>query len=55
MTKQKGVRTIIVSFYPHLEEAYRVAEPLFPVLGIGRRAFGPGRDFQAAPVRIAAE
>ena len=51
-----GVQTIIASGYPHLEEAYRVAELLFPVLGIGRRAFEPGRDFQAAPrARIAAE
>jgi alkanesulfonate monooxygenase len=29
-----GVETIIASGYPHLEEAYRVAELLFPVLGI---------------------
>ncbi len=32
-----GVDTIIGSGYPHLEEAYRVAELLFPVLGIDRR------------------
>jgi alkanesulfonate monooxygenase len=50
-----GVTTIIASGYPHLEEAYRVAELLFPVLGIGHRAFEPGRDFQAVPSRIAAE
>jgi alkanesulfonate monooxygenase len=50
-----GVQTIIASGYPHLEEAYRVAELLFPVLGIGRGAFEPGRDFQAVPSRIAAE
>jgi alkanesulfonate monooxygenase len=50
-----GVQTIIASGYPHLEEAYRVAELLFPVLGIGQRAFEPGRDFRAAPSRIAAE
>jgi len=29
-----GVDTIIASGYPHLEEAYKVAELLFPVLGI---------------------
>ena len=50
-----GVQTIIASGYPHLEEAYRVAELLFPVLGIGQRAFEPGRDFRAAPSRMAAE
>ncbi|WP_158930239.1 FMNH2-dependent alkanesulfonate monooxygenase [Acidisphaera sp. S103] len=50
-----GVGTIIASGYPHLEEAYRVAELLFPALGIGQRAFEPGRDFRAAPVRMAAE
>jgi len=55
-----GVQTIIASGYPHLEEAYRVAELLFPVLGVGQRAFEPGRDFRAAPsgnesARIAAE
>jgi alkanesulfonate monooxygenase len=50
-----GVQTIIASGYPHLEEAYRVAELLFPVLGIGRQTFEPGRDFQAVPNRIAAE
>lgn len=30
-----GIETIIASGYPHLEEAYKVAELLFPVLGIG--------------------
>jgi alkanesulfonate monooxygenase len=50
-----GVQTIIASGYPHLEEAYRVAELLFPVLGIGQRAFEPGRDFRAAPSQTAAE
>ncbi|MBG0809955.1 FMNH2-dependent alkanesulfonate monooxygenase [Methylosinus sp. H3A] len=29
-----GVDTVIASGYPHLEEAYKVAELLFPVLGI---------------------
>ena len=50
-----GVRTVIASGYPHLEEAYRVAELLFPALGIGRQANEPGRDFVAATPRIAAE
>ncbi len=43
-----GIQTIIASGYPHLEEAYRVAELLFPVLGIGPRRHAPGRDFRAA-------
>jgi alkanesulfonate monooxygenase len=29
-----GIETVIASGYPHLEEAYNVAELLFPVLGI---------------------
>ena len=33
-----GIQTIIASGYPHLEEAYKVAELLFPVLGIGAHA-----------------
>lgn len=32
-----GIDTIIGSGYPHLEEAYRVAELLFPLLGIDPR------------------
>ncbi|MCF1481088.1 MULTISPECIES: FMNH2-dependent alkanesulfonate monooxygenase [Rhizobium/Agrobacterium group] len=31
-----GIDTVIGSGYPHLEEAYRVAELLFPKLGLGR-------------------
>lgn len=31
-----GIETIIASGYPHLEEAYKVAELLFPALGIGQ-------------------
>jgi alkanesulfonate monooxygenase len=33
-----GIDTIIGSGYPHLEESYRVAELLFPELGLGRDA-----------------
>ena len=33
-----GVETFILSGYPHLEEAYRVAELLFPRLPLGRAA-----------------
>jgi len=50
-----GIGTVIASGYPHLEEAYRVAELLFPVLGIGRQRHEPGRDFREATPRIAAE
>jgi alkanesulfonate monooxygenase, FMNH(2)-dependent len=34
--KALGIDTIIGSGYPHLEEAYRVAELLFPLLGIDK-------------------
>ncbi|MFZ4532367.1 MAG: FMNH2-dependent alkanesulfonate monooxygenase [Alsobacter sp.] len=30
-----GIETVIASGYPHLEEAYKIAELLFPALGIG--------------------
>ena len=30
-----GIDTVIASGYPHLDEAYRVAELVFPLLGIG--------------------
>jgi len=33
-----GVDTVIASGYPHLEESYRVAELLFPHLGLGQQA-----------------
>lgn len=33
-----GIDTFILSGYPHLEEAYRVAELLFPVLGVSTPA-----------------
>jgi alkanesulfonate monooxygenase len=45
-----GISTVIASGYPHLEEAYTVAELLFPKLGIGQ-ARQPGvaaRDFVSA-------
>jgi len=52
-----GVDTIIASGYPHLEEAYRVAELLFPALGVsGERSYiRTGREFDpAASLRQAA-
>jgi alkanesulfonate monooxygenase len=30
-----GIETFVLSGYPHLEEAYRVAELLFPLLPLG--------------------
>jgi alkanesulfonate monooxygenase len=50
-----GIDTFILSGYPHLEEAYRVAELLFPLLGDGEPAIraqesyvGPFGDLGAA-------
>ena len=44
-----GIETVIASGYPHLEEAYRVAELLFPTLGISRASATPaGREFSSA-------
>ncbi len=37
-----GVDTLIASGYPHLDEAYRVAELLFPLLGVGQAALPGG-------------
>ena len=34
--QEAGIELVIGSGYPHLEEAYRVAELLFPVLGLDR-------------------
>jgi alkanesulfonate monooxygenase len=50
-----GVDTVIASGYPHVEEAYKVAELLFPELGLTRAAEAPlaplARDFgEPAPV-----
>jgi alkanesulfonate monooxygenase len=56
-----GIDTIIASGYPHLEEAYKVAELLFPELGIGAglndrgaHATAPG-EFGVGAIRVAAE
>jgi alkanesulfonate monooxygenase len=51
-----GVDTVIASGYPHLEESYRVAELLFPHLGLGEQAqpaprlreFDPGQALKVA-------
>ena len=39
-----GIDTIIGSGYPHLEEAYRVAELLFPKFGLGSSRLRPRED-----------
>ncbi len=39
-----GIDTVIGSGYPHLEEAYRVAELLFPKFGIGSHRIKPRED-----------
>jgi alkanesulfonate monooxygenase len=48
--QELGIETVIGSGYPHLEEAYRVAELLFPELGIVReeQRAGFGNEFAAA-------
>ena len=33
-----GIDTFILSGYPHLEESYRFAELVFPLLGKGKAA-----------------
>lgn len=39
--RELGIETFILSGYPHLEEAYRTAEALFPLLPLGKRAQAP--------------
>ena len=56
-----GIETVIASGYPHIEEAYKVAELLFPELRIGApRGFSHGSPLGEYGVgayqpRIAAE
>ncbi|MGI9254049.1 MAG: FMNH2-dependent alkanesulfonate monooxygenase [Thermomicrobiales bacterium] len=40
-----GIDTFVLSGYPHLEEAYRFAELLFPRLGVGQDGDGPSTVF----------
>ena len=49
-----GIDTVIGSGYPHLEEAYRVGELLFPELGLGRSSGATAADveFGREPRRI---
>ncbi len=39
--RELGIETFILSGYPHLEEAYRTAELLFPLLPLERRTSAP--------------
>jgi alkanesulfonate monooxygenase len=41
-----GIETVIASGYPHLEEAYKVAELLFPELGV---SLAPRHSHGTAP------
>ena len=43
-----GIDTVIASGYPHLEEAYRVAELLFPLLDVSRSE-APARAATGGP------
>jgi len=47
-----GIETVIASGYPHLEEAYRTAELLFPELGIAgpKSTTNPNSEFPQARV-----
>jgi alkanesulfonate monooxygenase len=49
-----GIETFILSGYPHLEEAYRFAELVFPLLPERRRASRPVSDDAAALGEIVA-
>ena len=44
-----GVQTIIASGYPHLEEAYRFAELVFPLLPLGHAASAPDGRVNTGP------
>jgi alkanesulfonate monooxygenase len=44
-----GVDTFVLSGYPHLEEAYRFAELVFPLLPGKRRASTEGTTFTGGP------
>jgi alkanesulfonate monooxygenase len=44
-----GIETFVLSGYPHLEEAYRVAEYLFPLLPGQRREFTDEVNFTGGP------
>ncbi|ARN83376.1 FMNH2-dependent alkanesulfonate monooxygenase [Methylocystis bryophila] len=43
--QELGVDSFVLSGYPHLEEAYRFAELMFPRIGVTRRGLLPGENF----------
>ncbi|MFZ0590318.1 MAG: FMNH2-dependent alkanesulfonate monooxygenase [Bryobacteraceae bacterium] len=47
-----GIETFILSGYPHLEESYRVAELLFPLLPISRSDAAETGNFQRTAAEI---
>jgi alkanesulfonate monooxygenase len=47
-----GIDTFILSGYPHLEEAYRVADLLFPLLPISRSESAESADLQRTAAEI---
>jgi alkanesulfonate monooxygenase len=49
-----GVDTVIGSGYPHLEEAYRVAELLFPLLPITKPTVAPDKEAPASFATVGA-
>ena len=49
-----GIDTFILSGYPHLEEAYRVAELLFPLLPVDQDSVGNSPQFLSPFGEIAA-
>ncbi len=44
-----GIDTFILSGYPHLEEAYRFAELVFPLLPLNRVTEDKAKPFNAGP------
>ncbi|MDF2923820.1 MAG: SsuD [Paenibacillaceae bacterium] len=48
-----GIETFVLSGYPHLEEAYRVAELLFPLLPLSGASRGTGQVIPAAGEAVA--
>ena len=45
-----GIETFILSGYPHLEESYRVAELLFPLLPLEHTGTTPGVEKSAREI-----
>ena len=48
-----GIDTIIASGYPHLEETYRVAELLFPLLDLSRQGAEDRAELRGGPAYLA--